>query len=824
VFISEQVLYSKRDLDRHNRTGDDAGPLAEAGFKGHPPCHFCRTRFYDSNELYNHMERGHEHCFLCRRNNPNKYVYFRDYAELDGHFQSEHHPCPHPACLERRFVVFPGEAELKRHFAAEHGEEMRMSRAQRREALSVPVQLQFAGAAPGQRGGPRGGRGGRGGGDGGGGGGGGDDAAAAAQERPGVVIGGGAGLQRGGRGGGAAMRHSRSDPAMAAAVAASVESARADAARQAGGAAAGSGGGSGGGEGPQMGSVTFNAADFPAVGGGRAPGAPGGGVALGTWSAATGGSGAGGSGAGPSGAAPSLQAEDFPALPTMSKSQKQRARQKAKSAAATLAERMGATAPTAPRVVNRGALGALGGGGGIAASHSAGNLEAAGAAAAAAGSDDDGGVYDDFPALDGGAGAASTSAAAQAHPSWVPVRSRAPRPRGAGAPAPAAAPPSAAEFPALGCGGGRGAARPSSAAAAVAPPRASRLDSAVAAVAAQGGVSESLKAANRELIERIKEQLDEAGFASFRQQSGAFMRGDLSAAQFHRLVVELGLLPVVARLAELCPAPARRDELLRVHRGFLQSADAHDAASLGRSWMPPEAALAAAAAAEDRGSWPCGVCTLINAPSSRTCEVCGAPRAASAAAARTAAAAPAPAGGGGGARTAAAVVAAPSAFDALPRVSPRGGGGAASQAATAPPPASAGAWPSLGGGGGGSSSSSRAAAGSAAGASASGGDGGSGSSGPQLAPWEAIAEQEAAGGAAGGGKGKGKKAKPVKQSLQQLLTSGRSAPTNAWSQPQRTAELGAAPAVATPHGAWGGKSGGGDKLARQLRATGLGER
>lgn len=52
MFISEQVLYSKRDLDRHNRTGDDAGPLAESGFKGHPPCHFCHTRFYDSNELY----------------------------------------------------------------------------------------------------------------------------------------------------------------------------------------------------------------------------------------------------------------------------------------------------------------------------------------------------------------------------------------------------------------------------------------------------------------------------------------------------------------------------------------------------------------------------------------------------------------------------------------------------------------------------------------------------------------------------------------------------------------------------------------------------
>jgi hypothetical protein len=42
VFISEQVLYSKSDLERHMRTGDDEGPMAESGFKGHPLCRFCR--------------------------------------------------------------------------------------------------------------------------------------------------------------------------------------------------------------------------------------------------------------------------------------------------------------------------------------------------------------------------------------------------------------------------------------------------------------------------------------------------------------------------------------------------------------------------------------------------------------------------------------------------------------------------------------------------------------------------------------------------------------------------------------------------------------
>jgi hypothetical protein len=66
------------------RQGDDAGPMAEAGFKGHPLCRFCHKRYFDNDDLYKHMEGQHEHCFICRRNNPNRFVYFKDYAEMEG--------------------------------------------------------------------------------------------------------------------------------------------------------------------------------------------------------------------------------------------------------------------------------------------------------------------------------------------------------------------------------------------------------------------------------------------------------------------------------------------------------------------------------------------------------------------------------------------------------------------------------------------------------------------------------------------------------------------------------------------------------------------
>ena len=43
------------------------------------------------------------------------------------HFSRDHQLCPHPSCLEKRFMVFGTEAELRRHFATEHGEDMSRS-------------------------------------------------------------------------------------------------------------------------------------------------------------------------------------------------------------------------------------------------------------------------------------------------------------------------------------------------------------------------------------------------------------------------------------------------------------------------------------------------------------------------------------------------------------------------------------------------------------------------------------------------------------------------------------------------------------------------
>ncbi|CAI7879206.1 unnamed protein product [Closterium sp. NIES-53] len=73
VFVCEQRLYTRRQLERHAATGD-AEPDREAeasevwgGFRGHPRCEFCVKRFYGENELYQHMSVEHYTCHICQR-------------------------------------------------------------------------------------------------------------------------------------------------------------------------------------------------------------------------------------------------------------------------------------------------------------------------------------------------------------------------------------------------------------------------------------------------------------------------------------------------------------------------------------------------------------------------------------------------------------------------------------------------------------------------------------------------------------------------------------------------------------------------------------
>lgn len=69
VFICEQKLYTRSQLNQHIKTGDsevDGSEVERCGFVGHPLCEFCESPFYGENELYTHMTSEHYSCHVCQ--------------------------------------------------------------------------------------------------------------------------------------------------------------------------------------------------------------------------------------------------------------------------------------------------------------------------------------------------------------------------------------------------------------------------------------------------------------------------------------------------------------------------------------------------------------------------------------------------------------------------------------------------------------------------------------------------------------------------------------------------------------------------------------
>ncbi|XP_059440296.1 uncharacterized protein LOC132172751 isoform X2 [Corylus avellana] len=144
IFICEQKLYNKSQLNRHIKTGDsevDGNESERGGFMGHPICEFCQNPFYGDNELYLHMSTEHFTCHICQRRHPGQYEYYEDYGDLEIHFRQEHYFCEDETCLAKKFVVFSTESELKRHNAMEHGGNM--SRFKRNATLQIPTRFQY---------------------------------------------------------------------------------------------------------------------------------------------------------------------------------------------------------------------------------------------------------------------------------------------------------------------------------------------------------------------------------------------------------------------------------------------------------------------------------------------------------------------------------------------------------------------------------------------------------------------------------------------------------------------------------------------------------
>ncbi|TMW65890.1 hypothetical protein Poli38472_003655 [Pythium oligandrum] len=116
-FVQEHPVFTKAGLKAHNvGRNRSTGPKA-SGKDFHPMCQFCKRRFYGDMQLYEHLERDHFRCHICKI----EHEYFRNYSSLEAHFRREHFLCEESTCLANRFVVFPNDIEYHAHMQSIHG-------------------------------------------------------------------------------------------------------------------------------------------------------------------------------------------------------------------------------------------------------------------------------------------------------------------------------------------------------------------------------------------------------------------------------------------------------------------------------------------------------------------------------------------------------------------------------------------------------------------------------------------------------------------------------------------------------------------------------
>ena len=139
VFTHEHDLFTVQELRKHERIGDDdPGAIDQSGFRGHPECGFCRTRFYGDDELYSHCRDKHERCHVCdRRLQGREHQYYVDYGALEQHFRNDHFLCLDQECMDKKFVVFESEMDLKAHQLEAHPNDL--SKDARRDARRVDM-------------------------------------------------------------------------------------------------------------------------------------------------------------------------------------------------------------------------------------------------------------------------------------------------------------------------------------------------------------------------------------------------------------------------------------------------------------------------------------------------------------------------------------------------------------------------------------------------------------------------------------------------------------------------------------------------------------
>lgn len=110
----EFVLMKPADLIKHRTWNKERK-------KGHPLCDFCEERFYEMEDLVNHIRDRHFLCDLCMTSG--KFVVFREQWELLDHYGDSHHLCTE-CRAQQRISCFASADRLGLHRFQEHPNEV----------------------------------------------------------------------------------------------------------------------------------------------------------------------------------------------------------------------------------------------------------------------------------------------------------------------------------------------------------------------------------------------------------------------------------------------------------------------------------------------------------------------------------------------------------------------------------------------------------------------------------------------------------------------------------------------------------------------------
>lgn len=120
-FWYEYSHYSPETLGQHRR-----GQSKEHGFEGHIFCSFCNLWLYNKDTAKKHCYQEHQICTVCDILGK-KLQFYKNYAELENHYQVKHYCCSNVICRKNHCYVYAYKSELCAHSIAHHGLEMQIA-------------------------------------------------------------------------------------------------------------------------------------------------------------------------------------------------------------------------------------------------------------------------------------------------------------------------------------------------------------------------------------------------------------------------------------------------------------------------------------------------------------------------------------------------------------------------------------------------------------------------------------------------------------------------------------------------------------------------